>query len=65
MKAKFKQFQLVIVDGSATGYGDLIGWISEVELIPILGEPYYSVRVYSPHVNRVYVAERFIRDTIK
>ena len=47
MEAKFQEFQFVEVDGTATGYGDLVGWIKSVELSDILGQPYYHIRVYS------------------
>lgn len=60
MTPKFQQHDIVTVDGSATGYGDLQGVISEIELSDILGEPYYTVRVKSDEVQKVYVAERFI-----
>lgn len=63
MKAKFKEFQFVEVSGTATGYGDLVGWIQSVELSGILMEPHYNVRVYSPHTDSVYVAEKFISET--
>lgn len=63
MKAKFMEFQFVEVDGTATGYGDLIGWIKSVDLSDILGEPYYHIRVYSGHTDSVYVAEKFVRKT--
>ena len=56
----FKEHQFVEVSGTATGYGDLIGWIISVELSDILGEPYYHIRVYSEHIDTVYVAEKFI-----
>ena len=63
MEAKFKEFQFVEVDGTATGYGDLVGWIKSVELSDILGQPYYHIRVYSIHIKTVYVAEKFVRET--
>jgi len=62
MTPKFKEFQFVEVDGTATGYGDLVGWIKSIELSDILGEPHYQVRVYS-HIDSVYVAEKFIKET--
>jgi hypothetical protein len=69
MQAKFQEFQFVEVDGTATGYGDLVGWIRLVELSDILGQPYYHIQVYSgvtgalSHTNTVYVAEKFVRET--
>jgi hypothetical protein len=63
MKAKFQEFQFVEVDGTATGYGDIVGWITSVELSDILGVPYYHIRVYSGHTDTVYVAEKFVRET--
>lgn len=63
MEAKFQEFQFVEVDGTATGYGDLVGFIKSVELSDILGQPYYHIRVYSGHTDTVYVAEKFVRET--
>jgi len=63
MEAKFQEFQFVEVDGTATGYGDLVGWIKSIELSDILGEPYYHIRVYSGYTESVYVAEKFVRET--
>jgi hypothetical protein len=63
MEAKFKEFQFVEVDGTATGYGNLVGLIKSVELSDILGQPYYHIQVYSGHTNTVYVAEKFVRET--
>lgn len=63
MQAKFKESQFVEVDGTATGYGHLVGWIRSVEFSKILGEPYYHIKVYSAHTESVYVAERFVRET--
>lgn len=60
MTPKFNKTDLVEVAGDATGYGDLQGVITEIELSDILGEPYYTVRVKSDEVQKVYVAERFI-----
>ena len=61
MEAKFKEFEFVEVDGTATGYGDLVGRIISVELSEILGQPYYHIRVCSEHTETVYVAEKFVR----
>lgn len=63
MEAKYQEFQFIEVDGIATGYGDLVGWIKSIELSEILGEPYYLIRVYSGHTDTVYVAEKFVRET--
>jgi hypothetical protein len=63
MKAKFQEFQFVEVDGTATVYGDLVGYIIGIELSDILGDPYYHIRVYSLHTTAVYVAEKFVRET--
>jgi hypothetical protein len=63
MNAKFQEFQFVEVDGTATGYGDLVGWIKSVELSDILGQPYYHIRVYSGFTETVYVGEKFVRET--
>lgn len=63
MEAKFKEFQFVEVDGTATGYGDLIGWIRSIDLSEILGQPYYNIRVYSGQVESVYVAEKFVKES--
>lgn len=65
MKAKFQEFQFVEVDGTATGFGDLIGWVKSVELSDLLGQPYYHVRVYSGHADTVYVAEKFVHETAR
>lgn len=63
MIPKFKEFQFVEVDGTATGHGDLIGWISSVEDCTMLDDIYYNVRVYSGNVDSVYVAQKYIRET--
>ena len=63
MEAKFQEFKFVEVDGTATGYGDLVGWIKSVNLSKIPDEPYYHIRVYSSHTESVYVAERFVKET--
>jgi hypothetical protein len=64
MKAKFQEFQYVEVDGAGTGYGDLVGYIVEIELSKVLGQPHhYHVRVYSGKTESVYVAEKFVRET--
>jgi hypothetical protein len=63
MKAKFQEYQFVEVDGTATGYGDLVGYIIGIELSNILGQPHYHVRVYSEKTESVYVAEKFVRET--
>jgi hypothetical protein len=63
MEAKFQEFQFVEVDGTATGCGDLVGWIKSVELSDILGQLYYHIRVYNGHTETVYVAEKFVRET--
>lgn len=60
MEAKFKELQFVEVDGTATGYGNLIGWISEINLDKIIGKPFYTVRVYSTYTDSVYVEERLL-----
>ena len=63
MKAKFQEYQYVEVDGTATGYGHMVGYISGIELSEIMGEPHYHVRVYSGKIATVYVAEKFVRET--
>jgi hypothetical protein len=63
MKAKFQEYQYVEIDGTATGYGDLVGYIVEIELSNVLKEPYYHIRVYSGKIATVYVAEKFVRET--
>jgi hypothetical protein len=63
MIAKFQEYQYVEIDGTATGYGDLVGYIVEIELSNVLKEPYYHIRVYSGKIATVYVAEKFVRET--
>jgi hypothetical protein len=63
MKAKFQEYQFVEVDGTATGYGDLVGYIIGIELSNVLGQPHYHIRVYSGKTESVYVAEKFVRET--
>ena len=63
MKAKFQEYQYVEIDGTATGYGDLVGYIVGIELSNVLGQPHYHVRVYSGKTESVYVAEKFVRET--
>jgi hypothetical protein len=63
MKAKFQEYQYVEVDGTATGYGELVGYIVEIDLSNVLKGPHYHVRVYSGKVATVYVAEKFVRET--
>ncbi|MBS1644887.1 MAG: hypothetical protein JST36_07610 [Bacteroidetes bacterium] len=60
MTAKYQISDWVVVDGTATGYGDLVGWIQAIELSEILGQPYYQVRVYSMYTSSVFVAEKFL-----
>jgi hypothetical protein len=63
MKAKFQEYQFVEVTGTATGYGELVGYIVGIELSNVLKEPYYHIRVYSGKIATVYVAEKFVRET--
>ena len=63
MKAKFQEYQYVEIDGTATGYGDLVGYIVGIDLSKVLGQPHYHVRVYSGKTESVYVAEKFVRET--
>ena len=63
MKAKFQEYQYVEIDGTATGYGDLVGYIVGIDLSKVLGQPHYHVRVYSGKTESVYVAEKFVRGT--
>lgn len=65
MKAIFTELEYVEVDGTATGYGDMIGYIQSIELSEILGQPYYHIRVYSNYVSSVYVAEKYVRPIAK
>lgn len=60
MEAKFKVGDTVIVNGTATGYGDLTGTIREVALVEMLKVPYYNVSVKHHGILFVYVAEQFI-----
>jgi hypothetical protein len=63
MKAKFQEYQYVEVDGTATGYGHMVGYIVGIDLSKVLGQPYYHIRVYSGKTESVYVAEKFVRET--
>ena len=63
MKAKFQEYQYVEIDGTATGYGDLVGYIVGIDLSKVLGQPHYHVRVYSGKTESVYVAEKCVRET--
>jgi hypothetical protein len=63
MKAKFQEYQFVEVEATAMGYGELVGYIVEIDLSNVLKEPYYHIRVYSGKVATVYVAEKFLRET--
>ena len=62
---KFKELEFVLVSGTATGYGDLTGWIVDINTSLLYKEPYYTVRVQSTHTNTVFVAETFIKSLSK
>lgn len=64
MEAKFKELQSVIVDGTATGYGDLKGYITEINYCSLSEEMFYTVRITDEHLRpSEYVSERFLIPT--
>jgi NurA-like 5'-3' nuclease len=55
---KFKVGQTVLIDGCATGKGDLQGKIIEHSLIELDGKNYYLIRINGQQSE--YVAEKFL-----
>ncbi len=55
---KFNVGQTVIVDGCATGKGDLQGKIIEHSLVELDGKNYYLIRINGQQTE--YVAEKFL-----
>jgi NurA-like 5'-3' nuclease len=55
---KFKVGQTVIIDGCATGKGDLEGKIIEHSLVELDGKHYYLIRINGQQSE--YVAEKFL-----
>ncbi len=69
MEAKFKLFDYVEVSGTATGIGDIVGQIYEVNLLGY-DQPYYAVTYVKSETpvgcdNGIFTAEKFLMQNEK
>lgn len=60
MKAKFKTETYVDVSGAATGLGDMVGWITEVNYDKLAKIYFYKVIIHGTPNPTHYVNEKFL-----